>query len=121
VSTAQLACIPRTCGLRPTRCSYSQIGVIDNERWADLTLRTLRLSHGRIDWARSVVGRAAAGPATDTLLDLFSLMLRGLQGKMCDSLTIGEAARTYHHRTGELKVTPAFRRLTNALMERGLL
>jgi hypothetical protein len=100
--------------------SYADITVLDDVTWADLTRRTLALTHGRTDRARDVAERAAeVAPSPDTL-EVLNQLIRG-GGDIWEQHSIRTAATAAiaraPHRLTESK---EYERLRTALLERGI-
>ena len=96
----------------------SMVEELDSEVWADLTLKTLEATRGRIDWSHRVAERVAASPPTPTGLAIMNKLVRGQhdpwgsRGIIDQAVRIVDAAR-------DLSATEEFQRLHNALLERG--
>ncbi len=92
----------------------------DDDRWADLTLRTLTASHGQIDWSHKVAERAAAQPASTRTLAILNELVRGLADDW-DRRSVAELATRVLTQADHLTATPEYTRLQTTLLERGML
>ncbi|NEE01201.1 hypothetical protein [Phytoactinopolyspora halotolerans] len=98
----------------------SEVNMLDDAKWAELTLQTLMVSRGRIDWSHKVAERASNIPVTTTTLKILNQLVRGLTDEW-DRRQAAEAAVDLLNKATELAETPECRRLRNTLLERGLI
>jgi hypothetical protein len=99
---------------------YADITILDDATWSDLTRRTLSLTHGAIDRARDVAGRADhVTPSPDTL-EILNQLIRG-GGEVWEQYFIltaaSEAVAQAPHSVTE---SEEYERLRTALLERGI-
>jgi hypothetical protein len=99
---------------------FAEISTMDDAVWANLTLRTVTVSHGRIDWAHKVAERAASIPHTPTTLAILNELVRGLADEWDRRQTAEIAAEALSQAT-DLVDTTEYQRLRTTLLERGLL
>jgi hypothetical protein len=99
---------------------FSEISVLDDAAWADLTLQTLTANHGRIDWAHRVAERASSIPPTPVTLGILNELVRGLPDEW-DRRQVAETAVSVLNEATALSDTPEYQRLRTTLLERGLL
>jgi hypothetical protein len=100
---------------------FVDITVLDDATWADLTRRSLTLTHGRIDRAREVAERAAAraNQSLDTMEILNQLVRAG--GEIWEQHSILTAASAAIARAPyRLTGSKEYERLRTALLERGI-
>jgi hypothetical protein len=83
----------------------SEIGALDDTTWTELTLRTLIITRGRIDWARKVAERVATQPPTNTTLAILNELVRGLDDDW-DRRSATELAAQTIGRAEQLAHTP---------------
>lgn len=93
---------------------------LDENIWADLTQRTLAITHGRIDWSHRVAERAAAHAPSTRTLTILNHLVRGLADDW-DRRSVGEIASQTLTRAAHLADTPEYSRLRTTLLERGAL
>ena len=98
----------------------STVDAMDFELWAKLTLQTLRSTGGRIDRSHSVAERITAAPASHAGLAIMDMMVRGHNDPWGSRRVIDEAL-TILTSSQALSDTHEYRRLRNALLERGAL
>ena len=111
---------------------FARVAKMDDRRWSELTIDTLRSTGGRIDQAHVVAERAAGLKPTDTTLEIMDNLVRRSNTIASD----GKRDRVYYHtkwaqqkveqaarelldRSSELRESDHFRRLHTALRERG--
>ena len=99
---------------------FSEVEPIGNEVWSQMTLKTLRATGGRIEWASSVAQRVAATPPSATGLAILDQLVRGSPSDW-ERRQVAEHARPMVASAQHLEDTVEYRRLRAALMERGLL
>jgi hypothetical protein len=99
---------------------FSEISVLDDAAWADLTLQTLTTNHGRIDWAPQGAERASNIPPTPVTLAILNELARGLPDEW-DRRQVAETAVSVLNEATELADTPEYQRLRTTLLERGYL
>jgi hypothetical protein len=99
---------------------YADITILDDATWSDLTRRTLSLTHGAIDRARDVAGRAAhVTPSPDTL-EILNQLIRG-GGEVWEQYFILTAAsEAVAHAPHSVTESEEYERLRTALLERGI-
>jgi hypothetical protein len=98
----------------------SEIGILDDTTWTQLTLRTLTITRGRIGRAHKVAERAATQPPTNATLAILNELVRGLDDDW-DRRSVTELAAQTIGRAEQLAHTPEYQRLRTTLLERGLL
>jgi len=91
---------------------------VDDTAWTDLMLRTLAITHGRIDWAHRVAERAAIQPPSAGTLAILNELVRGL-AEAWDRRNVTELAVNALGRSKPLADTPEYKRLRTTLLERG--
>ena len=96
----------------------SMVDAMDFELWAELTLQTLRSTGGRIDWSHGVAERVAAAPPSRAGLAIMDTMVRG-QNDPWGSRRVVDEARKILAASQDLAAVDEYRRLHNALFERG--
>ena len=99
---------------------FSDVEPIGNEVWSQMTLKTLRATGGRIEWASSVAQRVAATPPSATGLAILDQLVRGSPSDW-ERRQVAEHARPMVASAQHLEDAVEYRRLRAALMERGLL
>jgi hypothetical protein len=99
---------------------FSEVDVMDDNTWTDLTLRTLTATRGRIDWAQKVAERATTQPPSNRTLAILNQLVRGLDDDWDRRLVTELAAQAIGH-AGQLADTAEYKRLRTTLLERGAL
>jgi hypothetical protein len=97
----------------------SEVDALPADTWAELTLETLKVNSGRIDWAQQVAERLDESGPTTTGLAIFNHMVRSIQTPW-DTRSIGERARQYLTRASGLSDSDEYSKLQTALSERGM-
>jgi hypothetical protein len=97
---------------------YAEVESIDNDIWVELTLRTVEVARGRIDWGHKVAERAAAQPPTTKTLDILNHLVRGI-GADWDRREIAKVATQTLQQAQILAETSEYKRLHTTLTERG--
>jgi hypothetical protein len=98
---------------------YADMAGLDDAIWADLTRRTLILTHGRIDRARDIAERAArTGPSPDTL-ETLNQLLRGGGDSWEQHFILDAASAAIIRASHPLTESGEYERLRTALLERG--
>jgi hypothetical protein len=98
----------------------SEISVLDDSAWTDLTRRTLTATHGRIDSAHKVAERATAQPPSTATLAIMNQLVRGLADDW-DRRSVTELAAQALGQAEHLAGTSEYKRLRTTLLERGML
>ena len=98
---------------------FSEAEAISTEEWSEMTLRTLRIAGGRLDWIHGVAERLVAALPTPTSLAIFDQLVRGF-GSDWDREDVANHARQHLMSAEHLRDTVEYRRLHAALMERGV-
>jgi hypothetical protein len=97
----------------------AEITVLHDAAWADLTRRTLSLTHGRIDHARRVAERAArANPSADSI-DILNQLVRGGGDSWEQHSILDTASAAITRARYPLTRSSEYGRLRTALLERG--
>ncbi len=99
---------------------YSEIKTIDTEVWEQMTLQTVTATGGRTRWTHGVATRIASSAPTPTGLAILNELIRG-QGDVWDRRRATEQASQLISSAGALRGTVEYRKLRNALIERGQL
>ena len=98
---------------------YAKITGLDDATWADLTRRTVTVTHGRIDGVRDVAERAArTSPSADTLETLNQLVRGGDESWEQPSI-LKAASAAIISASHPLTESREYERLRTALLERG--
>lgn len=90
---------------------------LDDEVWAQLTLRTLEVTGGSIDWSHSVAQRAASMTPSVTALAVMNALVRGVGDPWRRRENIDFAVQ-FIKGSGELAETVEYQRLHTSLRER---
>ena len=90
----------------------------DDQKWSELTLRTLERTKGAIDCAVRVAERVSALPPERTRLRIMDLVVRNAD--RWSGYLINEEAVDLLRRATDLEGTDEYRRLQTALLERGV-
>lgn len=98
----------------------AEVTAIDDETWSRLTVDTLTVTNGKIDWSHEVAERAAAQEQSRETLMILDLLVRGLQNEW-DRRDVGKTAKRALLNANCLQETIEFRRLHTTLLERGIL
>jgi hypothetical protein len=98
----------------------AEVEQLDDETWAELTLRTLVVTDGRVDWSQKVAERVATPPASTTSLAIMNHLVRGTSDEWHRRDNI-EHAVALLDAAGSLTGTPEYERLRTTLLERGAL
>lgn len=93
---------------------------LDTDRWAELTLATLRKTGRRISWRDQVADRAMSQPATTTKLALLDQLIRG-QREHWSLRHIADQLGEYLASAANLEATDEYRRLLTTVIERGMI
>ncbi len=96
---------------------FSEIGCLDDRLWAKLTLRTLKASGGRINWAHRIAERVVTASPTETGLEILNLLVRNSVNEW-ELRGLLDHASEYITTAQELVYTDEYRRLQTALLER---
>lgn len=99
---------------------FSEVSRLENDLWAELTLKTLEASNSRIDCAQQVADRVTAATPTATGLAILNELVRGGLDNEWDRLSIAEQAALFLSSAQDLAGTPEYKRLQTALLERGV-
>lgn len=100
--------------------SMSQAATLDFERWASLTIQTLKATGGRIDNAFGVADRAMTKPVTELKLELLDEMTRGRLDAW-DLRHIADNIAGFLEGAQDLVESPQYQSLETALMERDMI
>lgn len=100
--------------------SMSQAETLDFERWASLTVQTLKATGGRIDDALGVADRAMTQPVTELNLELLDEMIRG-RLESWDLRHIADNITGFLEDAQDLNGTPPYQSLETALLERDMI
>lgn len=98
----------------------AEVSAIANQVWNRLTIETLELAAGNIDWSHEVARRAASQEQSIETLRILNLLVRGLHADW-DRRNVGGIAKGALSRASALSETADFRRLRTTLLERGFL
>ena len=98
----------------------SMVDAMGSDLWAELTLKTLRSTGGRVDWSHRVAERVAASPPSRTGLAIMDLLIRA-QSDPWGSRRILEWAVAVLASADALATTDEYRRLRRALLERDII
>ena len=98
----------------------SQVQKMDFERWASLTVDTLRVTGGRIDDAIGVADRAMSLPVTDAKMELLDEMIRGRLDAW-DLRHIADNIPSFLEGAQHLRAAPQYQSLETALLERDMI
>jgi hypothetical protein len=98
---------------------YANIPSLDDTTWNRLTLRTLTITRGRIDWAHRVADRAAQQQPTPDTLEILNQLLRSLSDYWEQRLVLDIATTAIKKATGPQTDTAEYERLRTVLLERG--
>jgi hypothetical protein len=99
---------------------FTEVRRIEDELWAELTLRTLQTSGGAIDWAHGVAERVHPMAPSTTTLAIFDDLIRHSE-RDWDRRRSAELAVEHLAVAHALAATPQYQRLRTTLIERGLL
>jgi hypothetical protein len=98
---------------------YAEITVLDDAAWADLTRRTLTLTHGRIDHAGRVAEQAArTNPSADSI-EILNQLVRGGGDSWEQHPILNAASAAITRASYQLTGSSEYERLRTALLERG--
>ena len=97
-----------------------QCSVLDEERWAQLTLRTLKATTERGFWARGTIERAMTTPATVTKLAVLNALVRS-DIEPWDMYHIADNVNNLLLEASFLRETEEYKRLVTALQERDMI
>ena len=98
---------------------FAEVTAFDPDRWADLTLKTLEASNGRIHAPTQIAQRIAPMTPSETTLTILDTLLQGAlhQNLRTD---IAEHAREHLRSATTQETTPEYQRLRNLLQERNI-
>lgn len=99
---------------------FSKIESMDADSWAEMTLRTLKATGGRIGRSHGVAERVAASPPSQTGLAILDELVRGTDSDW-ERRNVAEQAAQMLSDGQALDATVEHRRLRQTLLERGLL
>lgn len=98
----------------------AEIEQLEDPEWAELTVRTLAVTDGQIDWSQKVAQRAAAVSPSTTTLSIMNHLIRGSSNEWERRDNI-EHAVSLLTAASPLSGTPEYERLRTTLLERGAL
>ena len=112
---------------------FAHVALLDDTRWSELTLKTLRRTGGHIDEPHMVAERAAGLVPSETTLEIMDDLVRrsstrarqgGERNRACYRAMwyqqeIEKAAVELLRRSSDLKNSDKYRRLRTAMLERG--
>lgn len=98
----------------------AEVDRLDDQTWADLTMKTVALSGGRVDWSHKVAERIASLPTSTTGLAIMNHLVRGTTDEWDRRGNIERAAAILDN-ADSLADTPEYQRLRTTLLERGAL
>ena len=96
----------------------SIVDSMDTELWAELTLRTLDVTGGRLAWSHAVAERVASSPPSRTGLAIMDRLVRAQNDPWGNRRVIEEAVALVAS-AQDMSETDEHRRLHRALLERG--
>ena len=98
---------------------FAEVTAMDSERWADLTLKSLKANGGLIHASTQIAQRIRTMTPTKTTLVILDTLL---QGRLHQHLRteIADHAREHLRSASQWKATPEYRLLQIALQERGI-
>ncbi len=100
--------------------SFAGVEHMDSTDWASMTLQTLQISGGRIDWSDKVAERAVTLSPSETTLAIMNQLVQGTIDEWDRRVNI-ERAVTLLRAADRLEETPEYIRLQTTLLERGVL
>jgi len=95
----------------------AEIENLDDNVWADLTLKTLNRTGGKIDWGKKVARRASSIDLSTTTLSIMNKLVRGLADEW-DSRGVTEQAVKVLKAATQFDATPEYEQLRTTLLER---
>jgi hypothetical protein len=98
---------------------YAEITVLDDAAWADLTRRTLTLTHRRIDHAGRVAERAARANPSAESIEILNQLVRGGGDSWEQHSLLDAASAAITRARYPLTRSSECGRLRTALLERG--
>lgn len=99
---------------------FSEVKLLDSDLWAQLTLETLRKSHGRIHWGNGIIERIATMSQTETTLEILNRLLERPSTDWEDEL-IAEQAPNILLSAPQPEAKEQYLRLQRNLRDRGLI
>jgi hypothetical protein len=98
---------------------WSEVLTLDHSKWLNLTKETVARTRGDIDWSDKVASRSATPPSRSGFEILLGLIM-GLPDAWHRDRVMGIAAKALGESDPELRASDEYRRLRQALLERGL-
>lgn len=96
---------------------FSDVAAMDEDNWTRLTLDTVAITKGRIDWAHRVAERAASGAVDESRLAILNELVRGTADEWDRRRIVETAAEGL--KVSSAPQSDAHQRLRTALLERG--
>jgi hypothetical protein len=96
----------------------AEVNKLNDETWTDLTMRTLAITHGRVDWSQKVAERTVSCPASTTTLAIMNSLVRGSTDEWDRHLIVERASALLQSATA-LGHTAEYKRLHTTTLERG--
>ncbi len=98
---------------------FSEAHQIDSDMWAQLTLRTIRIAKGHLDWQHGIAERIINSNPSPTGLAILNELVRGPNSQW-ELHDLAKQAAQALDSAQELQDTIEYRRLDATLIERGL-
>ena len=99
---------------------YSEVKALSDDTWAELTLRTLRKSHNRVQWGKGVIERLLTIPPTVTTLKILRLLVQEPSNEL-ERVIIAKSASDFLCSAQDLNTTDEYHRLQTTFRERRLI